>query len=511
MQRDGACESIWQSSTSDYKTRAGYIPMGVQDVVIVGGGITGITTGLLLQQAGKKVVIVEAHNIGFGTTGGTTAHLNTFMDSSYAQIIRNFSLEDARLIAAGARQSIDLIREHIERFNISCKFKEVPGFLFSTNEQETRQLQEIVDASRKAGVAVEWVNDSVLPVPYQKLAVFARQAQFHPLHYLYGIARAFEEAGGVLLQDCRMLHAEDNETVEVVTTKGNLRCRQLIYATHIPPGVNLLHFRCAPYRSYAMAVKLKNEDYPDAVAYDMQDPYHYYRTQEVEGERYLIVGGEDHKTGHEENTAACFRRLESHIRNYFEVREISYRWSSQYFEPADGLPYIGHLPGHPENIFVATGFGGNGMIYGTLSAILLRDLLVHGKSGLEELLDPNRIKPVAGFANFVREAADVAGKLVGGLFPQERLPVLADIAPGEARIVDFEGRKMGIYKDERGRVYAIDPGCTHIKCTVQWNNAEKSWDCPCHGSRFSFTGEVLGGPARKNLAVYDVKVGKVMV
>lgn len=509
MQRDGACESIWQPAAGDYKAQSSFIPMGVQDVVIVGGGITGLTTGLLLQQAGKRCVVVESYTIGFGTTGGTTAHLNTFMDSSYAQIIKNFSLEDARLIAAGARQSIELIKQHIGQFNIHCQYKELPGFLFSTNDRETKELEEIVEASKKAGVVVDWVNDSVLPIPYQKLAVFEQQAQFHPRLYLHGIAKAFEAAGGVLLQDCRMLHADDHETVEVVTTKGNIKCRQLIYATHIPPGVNLLHFRCAPYRSYALAVQLKNDGYPDAVAYDMQDPYHYYRTQEVDGVRYLIVGGEDHKTGHEENTEACFRRLESHVRNYFEVKEISYRWSSQYFDPTDGLPYIGHLPGHPENIFVATGFGGNGMVYGTLSAILLRDLLVEGKSELEELLDPNRIKPVAGFANFVKEAADVVGKLVGGLFPQEKLPVLAAIAPGEARIVEFNGKKMGIYKDERGKVHAIDPGCTHIKCTVQWNNAEQSWDCPCHGSRFSFTGEVLTGPARKNLAVYDVQVGKV--
>ncbi len=510
MQRDGACQSLWQSSLPDYKARASYIPVGVQDVVIVGGGITGITTALLLQRGGKRCVLVEANHIGFGSTGGTTAHLNTFMDSSYAQIQQNFSTEDAVLIAGGARQAIDLIKQQIEEYNIHCLFRELPGYLFSTDEKQTKELDELITASKKVGVQVDYTNNSVLPVPYQKIALFEGQAQFHPLLYLYGLARAFEDAGGILLQNCRMLHANDNETIEVVTTKGNIKCRQLIYATHIPPGVNLLHFRCAPYRSYAIAVQLKNKDYPDAVAYDMNDPYHYYRTQEMDGKTYLIVGGEDHKTGHEENTEACFRRLESHVRNFFEVEEVSYKWSSQYYEPTDGLPYIGHLPGHPGNIYVATGFGGNGMIYGTLAAILFRDLLVKGESPLEELLDPNRIKPVAGFANFVKEAADVVGKLVGGLFPEEKLPALAGIAPEEGRIVEFEGKKMGIYKDELGKIYAIDPGCTHIKCTVQWNGAEKTWDCPCHGSRFSYTGEVLTGPARKNLAVYDVKMGKAV-
>lgn len=510
MQRDGACQSIWQSSVTDYKSGTTYIPVGVQDVVIVGGGITGITTALLLQKAGKRCVLVEAQNIGFGTTGGTTAHLNTFLDSSYAQIIKNFSVEDAALMATGLRQSIDLIKQNIQEHNIHCLFKELPGYLFSVDEQQSKELEEIVTASKKVGVQASFTNSSVLPIPYHRMALLENQAQFNPLQYLYGMAKAFEEAGGVLLQNCRMLHAEDNETVEVVTTKGNIKCRQLIYATHIPPGVNLLHFRCAPYRSYVIAVQLNNEDYPDAVAYDMNDPYHYYRTQEVNGRRYLIVGGEDHKTGHEDNPEACFRRLESHVRSFFDVKEVSYKWSSQYFEPTDGLPYIGHLPGHPSNIFVATGFSGNGMILGTLSAIILCELLVKGTSAWEELLDPNRIKPVAGFANFVKESADVAGKLIGGLFPEEKLPVLADIALDEARIVEFEGKKMGIYKDPRGKIYAIDPGCAHIKCTVTWNGAEKTWDCPCHGSRYSYTGEVLTGPARKNLAVYDVKVGKAI-
>ncbi len=251
------------------------------------------------------------------------------------------------LHSRGARQAIDLIKQQIEEYNIHCLFRELPGYLFSTDEKQSKELDELITASKKVGVQVDYTNNSVLPVPYQKIALFEGQAQFHPLQYLYGLARAFEDAGGILLQNCRMLHANDNETIEVVTTKGNIKCRQLIYATHIPPGVNLLHFRCAPYRSYAIAVQLKNDDYPDAVAYDMNDPYHYYRTQEIDGKLYLIVGGEDHKTGHEENTEACFRRLESHVRSFFEVAEVSYKWSSQYYEPTDGLPYIGHLPGHP--------------------------------------------------------------------------------------------------------------------------------------------------------------------
>ncbi len=505
MQRDGNLVSLWQDSMPQYSSKTTHLPNEEFDVAIAGGGITGITTALQLQKAGKKCIVLEAHNICFGTTGGTTAHINTFFDTPYQKIIKNFSLADALLVARAAKKAIALIKENISTYNISCSFKELPGYLFSINEEQSKELQEIIEASKKLGVKVDFINSTVLPIPYLKIALFASQSQFHPLQYVYALANAFEKENGVIVQNCRVLKTEENEMITVHTSQGNIVCRKFIYATHIPPGVNLLHFRCAPYRSYVMAVQLnKKSDYPDAVVYDMNDPYHYYRTQEVKGIPYLIVGGEDHKTGHEENTEGCFRRLESHIRSFFDVKEVSYKWSSQYFEPADGLPYIGNLPAHAGNMYVATGFGGNGIIYGTFSAMLLSDLIVHGVSDYAELFDPNRIKPIAGFANFIKESADVVGKFIGGLFPKEDIETLSSLAHNEGRVVEYEGKKMGLYKDENGKLYAVSTACTHIDCKVQWNAAEKSWDCPCHGSRFSITGEVLTAPARKNLEVFDL-------
>ena len=234
-----------------------------------------------------------------------------------------------------------------------------------------------------------------MPVEFNKAVIFKKQAQFHPAKYLYALAKAFEDAGGTLVQGCRITGVKkENEVLEIESDRGAINARPLIYATHIPPGVNLLHFRCAPYRSYAMAVKLKGNNYPDGLAYDMYDPYHYYRTQEIDGEKYLIAGGEDHKTAHEENTEACFPKLESYLRKYFDIEEVSFKWSSQYFQPTDGLPYIGHLPGNPSNVFVATGYGGNGMTYSHVAAKVLTDLIVSGKSEYEKLYNPNRIKPV---------------------------------------------------------------------------------------------------------------------
>jgi glycine/D-amino acid oxidase-like deaminating enzyme/nitrite reductase/ring-hydroxylating ferredoxin subunit len=505
MKRDSATISVWQNNMPDYVSQVHTVPGEVYDVLIVGGGMTGISTGLLLQKAGKKCMIAEAKNIGFGTSGGTTAHLNNFMDSPYNEIAKNFGEENAQLVCSSANQSLGLIQKNIEDYHIDCEFSEQHGYLFSQDEKQDKELQDIFESSKKAGCDVVYSDSIPVPIEFHKAVIFKKQAQFHPSRYLYGLSKAFEDAGGTIVQGCRITGVKENEPLEIESDRGKIVARSLIYATHIPPGVNLLHFRCAPYRSYAMAVKLKANKYPDGLAYDMYDPYHYYRTQEIDGERYLIAGGEDHKTGHEENTQACFTRLESYLRKYFDIEEISFKWSSQYFQPADGLPYIGHLPANPPNVFVASGYGGNGMTYSHVAAKVLTDLIVSGKSEYEKLYDPNRIKPVAGFADFVKEAADVAGNLIGKWFSSSKIDELAGIAHGEANVVKYEGHSIALYKDDNGNLHAVNPACTHINCKVAWNNAEQSWDCPCHGSRFDADGEMLTAPARKNLEKIDLK------
>ncbi|HLG38085.1 MAG TPA: FAD-dependent oxidoreductase, partial [Chitinophagaceae bacterium] len=500
MKRDGACNSLWQDTTPEYYSKMKALPTQLFDVIIAGGGITGITTGLLLQRSGLSVMIAEAQSIGFGTTGGTTAHLNTFVDASYDVVQQKFGKKNGQLLARALKQALQLIKRNVQEYEINCGYKELPGYLFSQDSDQSKKLRDIMTATQECNVNASWIEEIPVPINFENALLFPGQATFHPTRYLSSLAKEFEKAGGVLLDSCRITLVEEGLPHSLKSSRGNFRCSHFIYATHIPPGVNLLHFRCAPYRSYVMAAQLgKTYNYPEALIYDMYDPYHYYRSQEIDGEKYFIVGGEDHKTGHEENTERCFRKLEAHIKKYFGVTSIANRWSSQYFEPADGLPYIGNLPGHPANMYVATGYGGNGMVYSAVAALTLTDMIRGINNENIELFDPNRIKMVAGFSNFVKESADVIGKLAKKILPAEKLAELADLAYGEARVVHYEGSRLAIYKNENGQVFALNSACTHIRCEVAWNSAEKTWDCPCHGSRFSYKGEMLTAPARKDL------------
>jgi glycine/D-amino acid oxidase-like deaminating enzyme/nitrite reductase/ring-hydroxylating ferredoxin subunit len=500
MQRDGATISLWQHDIPDYETKHNSLPAALFDVIIVGGGITGITTAMLLQKSGKQCLLLEANTLGFGTTGGTTAHLNTLIDTPYNTIVKDFGEKNAQLVANATKDALALVRSNISTYKIDCSYEDQVAYVYSQNEQQDKELDDMVQATANAGIVVNYVNEIPVPVPFTKAIRVDDQGKFHPIEYIFALAKQFEEAGGTILQHCRVTNWDDNENVTLETMLGKVEGRKLIFATHIPPGISLLHLRCAPYRSYAIAVEMNDDKYPDDLIYDMYEPYHYYRKQEVKGQKYLIVGGEDHKTAHEANTDACLLNLEAYVRKFYDVKAVPFKWSSQYYEPADGLPYIGHMPGSPKgNIYVATGFSGNGMTWSHVSALVLHDMLTGVQSPYEDLFSPRRIKPVAGFTSFVKENADVAKEFVKGFFTRERVESLSELAHGEGKVITYEGEKIALYKDKAGQLHAVNPVCVHMKCHVAWNIAEQSWDCPCHGARYDYDGNVITGPASSNL------------
>ena len=500
IKRDAYTTSLWQDHASPVDQQKAADHNHVYDVIIIGGGITGVSTAFLLQDEGQQCLLVEAKNIGFGTTGGTTAHLNTLLDTPYYTIEKNFGTEEAIAVYKSAAEAIELIKHNIDRLGIDCGFEYTDAYLFAQSKEQEEELEMIRKSAVAAGAQVEFSKNIPVPVPFSKAIRAGGQAKFSPMSYVTGLAIAFEELGGTILQEHRVIRVENEASyVQVETDAGTFRGKSVVYATHIPPGINLLHLRCVPYRSYAMAVILEDDQYPDGLSYDLYDPYRYYRTQEVDGRKYLIAGGEDHQTGHMENNSQCFLKLENYLKQHFKIKEIKYRWSSQYYEPADGLPYIGNLPGQADNIYVGTGYGGNGMIYSSVAALLIKRTILKQDAKYARLYDPNRIKPIAGFSSFISHNADVVKQFIDKMINPTQLHQLADIAPGKAKVVTYENQKIAVYKNEQGELHVVNPVCTHMKCDVKWNEVERSWDCPCHGARYDIDGNVLNTPADKGL------------
>ncbi len=495
--RDGDNISLWQATR---KTAPTGIGGDIEyDVVIIGGGITGLTTALLLQEAGKKCLVVDAHTVGFGTTGGTSAHINTFADTTYKEAESAFGEEGAQLFADGINEGFGLIRNNIAKYSIECDFEEKNGYVYAEDEKQMEELRDIYEGATKVGVPVNFATDVPTPIAYKEALIFSGQAQFHPLKYLFALEQAYIEAGGSVLEHMKITKVTSSDDGHLVETEVGLeiKAQHVVYATHMPSGINMANFRCAPYRSYVLGVILNDKNYPDALIYDMQEPYHYFRTHEVREQKYLLVGGNDHKTGHDDPEKA-FAELEKYVRKHYDVADVSYKWSSQYYVPVDGFPYIGRMP-VSKNIYCATGYNGNGMMLGSLSGKIISDLILERENKYEKIFSPARSKPIAGFEEFVKENADVLYQFIAGRFSGNVRASLDRIKNDHGELVEHEGHQLAVYRDDLGDLHILNPVCTHAKCIVNWNATERTWDCPCHGARYDIDGKVLTGPATKDL------------
>lgn len=500
MFRDGARKSAWQEEIKRFSSMALNSDHINFDVIVAGGGITGISTALHLQKLGKKCLLIEASNIGFGTTGGTTAHLNTFFDTTFDEAISKYGEDQAKLLAEVGKDAIAIIQNNIAAHEIDCDFETKQGYVFALDDAQNKKLEKMVEGSKKVGVSMEFCKGISFPVPFVSVAMVPDQAQFHPVKYIKKLAEAFISSGGIVLEDCICIsHSEDDSGITVKTSQGEFKSQNLVYATHTPPGVNILNMMTAPYRSYAIAFEIKDNKYSEDLMYDLEDPYHYYRTHIVNGQKLLIAGGEDHKTGHEQDTGVCFSNLENYVRKYFDVGAAAYSWSSQYYESVDGLPFIGKLPGSNGNIFTATGFMGNGMIFGTISSQIIGDLIINKENKYENLFDPRRVRPISGFSDFVKENATSAFDFIKDKLFMTKIDSLAEIKDGEAKVVKYEGESYAVYKESSDKIHVLKSTCPHTRCEVRWNSAEISWDCPCHGSRFSVNGRLLTAPSTQDL------------
>ncbi|HWM94555.1 MAG TPA: FAD-dependent oxidoreductase [Thermoanaerobaculia bacterium] len=463
------------------------------DVAIVGAGITGLTAARLLVEKGKRVAVLEQNRIGTGTTGGTTAHVTQVPDRRYAELVSKFGRDGMRQVVESTRAAMERIASFVEEDAISCDFARIPAYLYTESEDEVSRLQEEVDAAREVGMPAVFVRE--LPLPFRTAGAvrFDDQARFHPLAYLAGLAAKVDR----IYEETRVVNVEGDGPFRVETERGTVTADTVLFATHTPAGFSLLHAELEPLRSYVLGIRLRNQEPPDGLFFDTADPYNYTRRQPDNGGNVLIVGGKDHKTGHGDPEES-YRALEEYVRERWNVESIDYRWSAQFYEPPDGLPLIGEAL-TSSRVFVATGYSGTGMVFGTVGGMLLADLALDRAPGWAEVYRTSRFKPLAGGPHIAKLNMEVAKDFVKDRLTPSRIEDVSEVPVGEGQVVRIGGEKVAIYREESGKVHAVSPVCTHALCIVHWNPSEKTWDCPCHGGRYSPDGQVLEGPPVKGL------------
>lgn len=473
------------------------------DVAIIGGGITGLTTALLLKQQGVRVVVLEAGTIGSGTTGGTTAHADCHPEDGFQTLINDFGRDGAKVLIDARRAAIDQIERLAQSIEGGCDFVRVPAYWYTENARGAEEMRsEFEAAQRLLGDQVSLAFDVPLPWKCSLALRLENQGRFHVMRYLQGLAAQVHGDGSAIHEQTRVLHApEDGEPCIVETNHGIVRANAVVAATHSAFfGISLFDTRVAPYQSYVLTAEVEDE-VGDALFWDNQDPYHYIRRASSEEPKLCMIGGCDHKTGQGDEEQA-FADLEAYTRKKFRVREIRHRWSAELFEPDDGAPYIGRLP-RTEHLYLCTGFSGTGITWGTAAASLITDQFLGRHNPLGEVVSTHRIHPMAAAGSFLKENLNVAKRFVVDRYSPEKVDDLDRIAPGEAKVVRYQGDLVAVYRDEQG-IHACSAKCTHAGCIVQWNAAEHTWDCPCHGGRYDAQGRRIYGPPPEDLAPLQV-------
>jgi glycine/D-amino acid oxidase-like deaminating enzyme/nitrite reductase/ring-hydroxylating ferredoxin subunit len=474
-------------------------------VCIVGAGIAGMSTAYNLARAGRAVVLIDDGPIGGGETGRTTAHITAALDDRYTEIEKLHGEEGARIAAESHTAAINRIESIASLEDIDCDYERLDGYLFLGGDDKKKLLEQELAAAHRAGLSdVELLDRAPITSFDTGPALrFPRQAQFHPLKYLNGLARAIVRDGGQLYSGAHAVKIEDGEPAKVTTSEGHvITADNIVVATNSP--VNdwvILHTKQAAYRTYVIAARVPRGSVPRGLYWDTPDPYHYIRLQEVDPlldpshrEELLIVGGEDHKTGQEDDAEERFRRLEEWTRKRFPmIGNIDFRWSGQVMEPVDYMGFIGRNPGTDQHIYIATGDSGNGITHGTIAGMLLTDLIMGRKNPWSKLYDPSRVT-LRATPDFLKENLNVAAQF-GDWATGSEISSYDEIPPGGGAVVRHGIKKIAVYRDEQGTIHQRSAVCTHLYCIVAWNSIERTWDCPCHGSRFDPYGQVVNGPA----------------
>lgn len=474
------------------------------DVVIVGGGITGLTSAYLLVNEGLKVAVLEAGRLLNGTTGHTTAKVTAQHDLIYDEFIRNFGRSKARLYYEANTDALNFIKQTVESHQIDCDFTMQDAYIYATTDEYTLKLEKEAEAYKKLNIDGELVDHIPFNIEIKKALVMKNQAQFHPIKYLVHLIQTIQQKGGLIFEHTTAVNAESGDKPTVLTREGiRVTGSYVLSCSHFPfyEGLGLYSTRMHADRSYILAVKTQ-ERYPGGMYLSVDQPTRSLRSAIIDGEEMILVAGESHQTGQGKDTMEHYKALQEFGEQVFDLENIVYRWSAQDLVTLDKIPYIGELTSSHPNILVATGYRKWGMTNGTAAALLFRDIILDKENAYQDLYSPSRFYANPSLKNFLVENADVVSHLIKGKL--EISDVRAeDLSNDEGSVVTIEGQRKGAYKDREGKLHIVDTTCTHIGCEVEWNSGDRSWDCPCHGSRFFYTGEVIEGPAEKPLQQYD--------
>lgn len=498
--------SFWIETTPD--TDYPQLTPGVEvDVCVIGAGITGLTAAALLKREGKTVAVVEAKRIVRGATGYTTAKVTSGHGVVYGELESKFGRDGARAYAQSQEAAKERIARFVEEDGIDCDFERKSNYVYAESAEEVDELQQEADAAKRAGLDASFVRDVPLPYEVAGAVRLENQAQFHPRKYLLALAAGIDGDGSHVFEQTNATNVSDGDPCEVETDKGTVRARDVVIATHLPFMDRGLFFAKAhPHRSYAVAAPIDEAAAPDGMFINSGTPTRSVRLLRDGDRTYLNVGGEGHKPATEENTPQRYRTLEEFLgRHWPQASPVEYRWSTQDYMSVDRVPYIGRLRRGSDHVFTATGYNKWGMTSGTLAAMLLSDRIVGRQNEWAALYESKRWKPKASFKKFAKENASAgyhffADRLQGGDKADAE-----QLGPGEGAIVRVKGRKRAAYRDESGALHLLSPVCQHLYCHVKWNPAEQSWDCACHGSRYSGEGQVIQGPTVKPLKRLDLQ------
>lgn len=467
------------------------------DVVIAGGGITGLTAALMLCESGQKVCVIEMNQIGSGTTGASTGHLDNHYDQRIAHLIKNFGEESAKIILNAKREAIDHIENWINKYDMQeCDFRRIPAYLYTENEKETDIIESEYNAAMKAGLKCSIEESCPLSFGMKRTLKFEDQARVSPLAYVYGLSKSIIKMGGRIFENTRMQdYDSDNGKITVKTQNGTITADAIVLAGHTSlAGKLTIQPKIYPMFSFVIAAEVEDK-IEDALYWDTNIPYFYTRIYCEKKPETILIGGADREIGSESNEKS-YEQLKEYAARRYRVKSIKNWWSQEFFEPADGLPYVGRVPGE-EKVFTAGAFSGDGLTFGTMSAKIVCDLICKNESPAARILMPGRVKPSVTISKLVDMAGHIAKHFAG-----DRLDHKGDVSGipiNEGRVIKEKGHLRAIYRDFDGSLHSMSAKCRHMGCIVHWNSAEKTWDCPCHGGRYDRYGNVIAGPPREPL------------